>query len=573
MGKKSIMNFRYLRENYREILREYGRTLGERFPEAAVLNLLILIYQGGMLWAYTVEEFEEDWLIWTARLSVLLLVAVAAELWRERRPEWSPGRYRWKIACLLAVWLIVYEAGRNFFQGFEEAMFYLATPLVWSCLIFYLLLPQAKERQSRQLRSCVSALVSAGGIGMLLSLLVGICLAAVQVLLVEVPTEVDIFLLGVVPFACAVSIALCLLPRAEVATEPAEPILNRIVMGLVLPCYVFLLVILYLYIGKIIWQQSMPVGEMNWYASLALLGYGFFYFFWNDMSKNWFDRFMKWGLVWFLPILLVQLYGVWIRYAAYGLTTLRYLSMLCTGFGVLFLAFRFLRQGIRPLFLVAAVLVAVFSLSPLNVMRVPLHEQQARLIDLLTQEGLYAEGRITMSHPVSPERAQAVKSCVDYICSSGADEREDFCHQVKEIEWKQYLPKETVTKKSSGMELPPKEKEDRVSFFPSRKGIPLAGYQWAYPVNIKKAVVVIPLEEGERREVDLTDYAARLVAAQSDVPWQAGKFKNCREKRVILDEGYVLDDRSLLYFSELTVILGEDGQMKRINGRGYLLLK
>ena len=73
----------------------------------------------------------------------------------------------------------------------------------------------------------------------------------------------------------------------------------------------------------------------------------------------------------------------------------------------------------------------VLSLSPLNVIRVPLHEQQNRLIGLLTQEGLYADGRITMNHPVSSERALAVKSCVEYICSSGVDEREDFCRQYK----------------------------------------------------------------------------------------------------------------------------------------------
>lgn len=123
------------------------------------------------------------------------------------------------------------------------------------------------------------------------------------------------------------------------------------------------------------------------------------------------------------------------------------------------------------------------------------------------------------------------------------------------------------------MEIPPKERENHILFQPRQKGIPLTGYQWAYPVNIKKAVTVIPLEKGERREVDLTDYVNRLVAAQQDVPWQEVKAKNRRQKEAVLNEGYVLDDHSLLYLTELTVILGEDGKVQRVNGRGYLLLK
>lgn len=558
---------------YREIIIQRSRTLWQRFPEAALLNLLHFLCQGSFLLLYSVEkDMNMDQMLWTERLMTLMLVAVAAELWREGR-DWQPGRYRWKIWAMLAAWAVVFEGCAYYLPDSERFMFYLASPGFWFCIIVYLMLPRDKERQSQQLRYIANSLTSAAVIGLLLSLLLGVCLAAVEALLVDFPVEIKILLLGLLPLTCAINVCLCLLPAVKEIPLEAEPALAGIVMKLVFPCCMFLLLVLYLYIGKIILQQTMPIGAMNWYASLALLGYGFFYFFWNDIQRNWFGKFMKWGLLVFIPILVVQFYGVWIRYEAYGLTTLRYLSMICTAYGILLLVCRFLGRGIRPLWLVAAALVAVFTLSPLNVMRVPLHNQQARLISLLEKEGLYADGKIAMSHQVSAENASAVKGSVDYIRRYGDMDPDSFSYQVKQIKWKDYLPKDVTSKKTSGMELPPKHPEDHIRFFPSRKGIPVAGYQWAYAVNIKKAVVVIPLEDGERRQVDLTDYVTRLVAEQKDVPWQEGKFKNRREKKVILNEGYVLDDHSLLYFTELEVVLDEYGKMQRVNGRGYLLLK
>ena len=568
MEKRGILDFRRLRANYKEIFSAGFRLLGERFPEAALCNLLLLVYQGGMLWTYKVEAFDRSWLIWTMRLVVLLLVAVAAELWLERRLKWQPGRYRWKIWCMLAVWSLVFEAGRQLLQGGEEALFYLACPLFWSCLIFYLLLPQDRERQSAQLRSGMNALISGGVIGMLISLLLGICLAAVQILLTDVPLELRLFVLGVMPCVCAINVCLCLLPKVQDNCGPADSSLMQVIMKLVLPSYVFLLLILYLYIGKIILQQVMPIGEMNKYASLALLGYGFFYFFWNDMPKPWFARFMRWGLIWFLPILLVQSYGVWVRYDAYGLTTLRYLSMICTAYGVLFLAFRFLRQGIRPLLLTAAVLVVVFSISPLNVLRVPLHDQQNRLVRLLAQEGMYENGRIALTHPVSAQNAAAVKSCVDYIRGFGADDREEICRQVKATEWRPYLPGKNAVK-----ELPPKQPEYRLVFRPSRTGIPVAGCQLIYPFGIKNFMATIPLEEGKQRRIDLRDYLTNLAAAKADVPWEKTKFAQRQEKHITLDEPYVLDAQTMLYFTELEIWQDEAGSLVRGNGRGYLLKK
>ena len=387
-------------------------------------------------------------------------------------------------------------------------------------------------------------------------------------MLFEFPVEMNIFLLGVVPLTCAIYVFLCLAPRGGQNPAAGEASLPRLVTGMVFPCYIVLLVILYLYIGKIILQQEMPVGAMNLYASLALLGFGCFYFFWNDIRQRWFEKFMGWGLVLFLPILATQFYGIWIRYEAYGLTTLRYLSMIFTAYGILLLAARMMKREIRCLLLVAAALMVVFSLTPLNVMRVPLHNQQDRLIGLLKEEGLYRAGKIDMTHPVSPERAAAVKSCVDYIRGNLVDD-EKFAKQVKEIEWSNYVP---------GMEAKHPEgpkKENMVSFRPGQRVVPVAGYRLAYTFSIRQGKAEIPMEVEEKRQVDLKDYAAKLAEeykVSDESFWTEGAEKS-RQKGIEYDGLYVLDDQSALYFTEFALWLDDEGKVLRISGKGYYLVK
>lgn len=102
------MNFRYLRENYKEILIQGTKQLWQRFPEAALLNLAHLVYQGGFLLLCSAEAVDEDWFFCTERLISLLLVAVAAELWREGRPQGRrpcPGLSRgWSFPATLCCW-------------------------------------------------------------------------------------------------------------------------------------------------------------------------------------------------------------------------------------------------------------------------------------------------------------------------------------------------------------------------------------------------------------------------------------------------------------------------------------
>ena len=191
---------------------------------------------------------------------------------------------------------------------------------------------------------------------------------------------------------------------------------QKVLLYLFFPVYLLLLFVLYLYVGKIISAGEMPVGTMNWYASFALLGFAFFFSTLAVQTRlPLFSRFLKWALLLFLPILAVQIYGIWLRYEAYGLTTPRYTSMICTFCGIYVLTVAFLRRKPQQLYLCAAILALIFSLTPLNVVDVPLRNQEARLNQLLTEHNLLQDGQIIKRDDTPPAVVDEIIDIAFYL--------------------------------------------------------------------------------------------------------------------------------------------------------------
>ena len=168
------------------------------------------------------------------------------------------------------------------------------------------------------------------------------------------------------------------LPHHTDAPEPGK--VYRAVAGyVVLPLCLLLLTILYGYIVRILVEGQMPSGQMNWFGSFALLVEICLWLGLRPIENRLAQLFVRWGWALLVPVVCVQVYGVWIRYCAYGLTTARFAGMAClvVGFFALVLAAWQLRP--RLLFAFAAIVCAVVCLTPANIIDVPNLQQALRL--------------------------------------------------------------------------------------------------------------------------------------------------------------------------------------------------
>ena len=338
------------------------------------------------------------------------------------------------------------------------------------------------------------------------------------------------------------------LPKAEKPYERSAAA-QKVLLYLLFPIYGLLLLILYLYIIKIICTGEMPVGTMNWYASFALLGFVFFFGMLSTQNRMpLFAHFLRWGLLLFLPILIVQLYGVYLRYAAYGLTTPRYTSIICTFCGIYGLTAAFLKRKPQHVYLCAALLALIFTLTPLNVIDVPLHSQEARLSKILTEHDLLHDGQIIKSEDTPPAVIEEIADIALYI---GRD-ASPLAAAVLDA----HLSRASLPQNHSFYFYAYEPKEFSLSgahtliFFHENHNITPEGF------------LILPRADGHMSQIDLRPYMSMLISYGEQHPDHI-LYKDLQDY-----ETGVYD----VHFSSIDITKTPDGNIRLESANGFVLI-
>lgn len=198
--------------------------------------------------------------------------------------------------------------------------------------------------------------------------------------------------------------------------------------------YLLLIAILYGYIIKIIVTRKMPIGRLNWFGCIALLFYVFFYLNVNEELGTVQKRFVRYGGIGLLPVVGVQLYAIFIRVNDYGLTLLRYASMLLIAVALLFVANSIIRKRIAWVFVGMSIITVLALVGPLNVVDVPNRNQEVRLKSVLAANGMLDGDKIVnYGKKVSAEDAEKIISGCEYFKWSEGN-RTEFVSNVRELD-------------------------------------------------------------------------------------------------------------------------------------------
>jgi hypothetical protein len=209
------------------------------------------------------------------------------------------------------------------------------------------------------------------------------------------------------------------------AGEPITlPKVVKILIGTIgLPIYLLLIAILYVYLAKIIITWNLPSNQINLYASLAALFFILFYFTLGSYrtENKLIDLFMKWGKFALIPIILMQLYAINLRVSAYGITTLRYISIILVSIVLVFLVLAIVKKGkyLKGIFVVIATVAIIFTYTPLNVIDVPDRVQYDRLITILEQNDMYQNGKVIANSNASLANQAEITNIFEYLVNSG----------------------------------------------------------------------------------------------------------------------------------------------------------
>lgn len=378
-----------------------------------------------------------------------------------------------------------------------------------------------------------------------------LCLFAVNYLIIEI-NSIDKYIFSVLAFAGLVlfiNLFLSLIPYDE--SELKIPKAFKIIVYYVaFPIYLLLLVVLYIYLGKILFTLVMPGGQINLFSSFALLFFIFFHFTILQYNTSITSFFNKYGGYVLLPILAMQAVAVYIRVNAYGLTTARWVSILLTLTALIYLIMSLIKGGKYTkyviLFFVAVCIVS--SVGPFNLLDVPVYEQTTRLEAVLISNGMLDNGIITPNANISDEDKKKISSSYNAL--------------VYEKKAPSYLNNGNDFNKTFGFEtsdvnIYPNNDIRYINKYRSYDEIDISGYKKYYLINANMD------EYKDRCYVNINggkyDITEKILLISNDSP----------DSAMII----AIDDNIMLYLNYLDYSINKDGKIQYFNIEGFAILK
>lgn len=400
----------------------------------------------------TVIGRGDQWSKWTVisqgflAVQLVMFLSVPWRLYNEKYGRIEPRREAANFLLFLLLWRSLEQV-----PSFNDYLFlglWGTAALSAALTLFFCDTPQGRKGLFPAFLLALGKSLLLGGLSFAL---LGLCFSGIRMLLYP-KLSLEWLELACVFFIWVVSwqVLLAQIPREN------EPLAipdwySSLCRNLLLPAAALLVVILYFYLAKSLREGALPNGIMNPFGSCALAFYTLFCLSYPEEQPLWVRKVLKWGALLLVPIAAAQLRGVWIRLEAYGLTTLRYLSLCCTFVGLCVLLGGITRQKPRKIYLLCGILSGILAFSPLNLVDLPAWSQARRLEETITRNQLIQKGKLVSAREISPEEAERIRSSYGYLAGSAGRWRYPLVEQIKESPFLATLPRPPKGKGHTGI--------------------------------------------------------------------------------------------------------------------------
>lgn len=399
---------------FKEFLKNFFANLKESISRFLIAFICTVLFFIAVSFEIIFETTTDEILI--PLCMTFALVAVLSVFLRTVQ-EYITDKFRSVIQYVIciATGVVGFLLIHTYYESLYTIMAYIGIMIALVCFIFFVLM--RGENRDIAFPKLVSSLVFAEAICTILSIGLSTCIGAFQSLIFswndsyKLYTIINLFV-WIIGF---VNIFLSFIPKRDVPA-PQSKIFRAFVLFAGLPLYILLITILLTYLAKIVITWHMPVGEINWFASFASLFFIFFLLSVKQYNDKIAKLYVRYGGYFLAPVLIMQAIAVFERINAYGLTTPRTVSLVLILISILFIVGSvIIPKHLNKIALTSGLIVLIVTVTPFNVIDMPVASQTNILKNVLTANDMLKDGKVIPNPNVNDEDAERIISAYEYL--------------------------------------------------------------------------------------------------------------------------------------------------------------